>query len=204
VDTDVLVDSKIEDGRKIIAEMAKEGYPASVAFWLKPTSEGLWRLYISSPAIEDGKVGDAYVALYDCLQRVPNASVSMSHVKLLQDGRRIAQEAITIRDREPNRYLPIRLHGQYLGGMSIEEAYIYPPDRPMEVIAKGKEEVLRYLENESARRVGQPGQYLLARDERGELVAFVAGHAFIGSGALRVGNQSLVISDGILTGTLDD
>src|SRR4051794_24186789 len=124
--TDVLVDEKLEDGLKVVAEMAKEGYPASVAFWLKAAPDESWRLYLSSPAIEPGKVGNAFVTLYHCIERLPNSSVALSDVKLLYDGERIVKEAAAARDKGPRRYLPVRLRGGTLGTLAVDEAYIYP------------------------------------------------------------------------------
>lgn len=125
MDTELLVDNRIEDGQKLVAELVVAGFDVSVAFWVKTAEEGLWFLYIGSTSVEPSKIGDAYRTLYACLSKIPDPSVSISEVKLIQVSNPIAKDAIAARDRQPGR-LPVRFQGKRLGSLSIEEAYIYP------------------------------------------------------------------------------
>jgi len=68
----------------------------------------------------------------------------------------------------------------------------------MQIIAKGKEDVLAYLEHAAMSRAGKPGEYSLQRDDSGNLVAFIAGHSFTGTGAITLDGNRLVAVDGIL------
>jgi hypothetical protein len=68
----------------------------------------------------------------------------------------------------------------------------------MKIIAEGKEAVLAHLEQAAQTRVGKPGQYMLAQDDSGNLVAFIAGHSFIGAGTVSIGGDRLVVIDGIV------
>jgi hypothetical protein len=124
MDTELLVEEMIDDGRMLVAELIKEGFDVTVAFWVK-TDEGLWYLYIGSTSVESGRVGDAYIVAYDCLTRIPRPSISLSDIKLVPATNPIAQAATEIRDRYADR-TPTRYHGKQLGRMAIEEAYIYP------------------------------------------------------------------------------
>ena len=125
MDTELLVDNRIEDGQKLVAELVIAGFDVSVAFWVKTSEEGLWFLYIGSTSVEPSKIGDAYRTLYACLSRIPDPWVDMSEVKLIQASNPIAKDAMAARDRQPGR-LPVRFQGKRLGSLSIEEAYIYP------------------------------------------------------------------------------
>jgi hypothetical protein len=125
MDTELLVDNRIEDGQKLVAELVLAGFDVSVAFWVKTSEEGLWFLYIGSTSVEPSKVADAYRTLYACLSRIPDPWVSMSEVKLIQASNPIAKDALAARDRQPGRH-PVRFQGKRLGNLSIEEAYIYP------------------------------------------------------------------------------
>jgi hypothetical protein len=84
MDTELLVDSRIEDGQKLVAELVIAGFDVSVAFWAKTSEEGLWFLYIGSTSVEPSKIGDAYRTLYACLSRIPDPWVGMSEVMLIQ------------------------------------------------------------------------------------------------------------------------
>lgn len=125
MDTELLVDNRIEEGQKLVAELAIAGFEVSVAFWVKVADEGLWFLYVGSTSVEPSKIGDAYRTVYACLSKIPDSWVGMSEVKLIQADNPIAKDAIAIRDRQPGRML-VRLQGMRLGNLSIEDAYIYP------------------------------------------------------------------------------
>jgi hypothetical protein len=125
MDTELLVEDRIEDGRRLVAELIKEGFDVTVAFWVRTSEEGLWFLYVGSTSVESGKVGDAYITAYDCLARLPNSSISLSDIKLVPATNPIAKDAKEIRDRYAGR-VPTKYHGKQLGRMAIEEAYIYP------------------------------------------------------------------------------
>jgi hypothetical protein len=69
----------------------------------------------------------------------------------------------------------------------------------MNYIAQGKEAVLKHLEDEARQRSGgKEGQYLLAHDDYGNLVAFIAGHSFIGTGTIAFSGKNLTVSNGIV------
>ena len=97
----------------------------TAAFWVRTGEEGLWYLYISSDAIDPVKIGDAYGTVYASLYKLPDPWLSLSDLKLVPTANPIARAAIAIRDRYRGR-IPLRFHGNHLGALSIEEAYIYP------------------------------------------------------------------------------
>lgn len=68
----------------------------------------------------------------------------------------------------------------------------------MEWIEHGKEEVLSHLEKEAEAKSGATGQYALGRDEAGNMFAFIAGHMFVGNGIVQLGDNTIVVSSGIV------
>ncbi len=125
MDTELLVDDRIDDGRKLIAELVRDGFDVTAAFWIKTSEEGLWRLYIVSKAVDTAKIGQAYLPVYACLSRIPDPCISISDIKLVNSTNPIARDAIAVRDRYPGR-IPSRFQGKRLGDLAIDEAYIYP------------------------------------------------------------------------------
>jgi len=125
MDTELLVDNRIEDGRKLVTELVSAGFDVSVAFWVQTSEDGLWFLYIGSASVEASKIADAYRTVYTCLAKLPGPWVTISEVKLIQASNPIAKDAIAARDRQSGR-LPVRFQGKRLGNLSVEEAYIYP------------------------------------------------------------------------------
>jgi len=124
MDTELLVDERIEDGRKLLSALTAMAFDVTAAFWVRTSGEGLWFLYIASPTVR-GQVADAYRAVYSALSQLQTPSLTLSEIKLVEPTNPIAADAITIRDRYAAR-IPTRYNGKRLGGLEIEEAYIYP------------------------------------------------------------------------------
>ncbi len=132
MDTDVLVENKIADGESVIRQLIREQFGVEVAFWAKTSKEGLWQLWIASPAVDPGNLGEALRKVYAALTRIPGCPVSPSEIRLLSNTEPIAREAVALRDRYPSRE-PKPYHAMHLGKLAIEELYIYPRPFPWEV-----------------------------------------------------------------------
>lgn len=127
MDTQPLVEDLIGDGQRLVEQLVRDGFEVSAAFWVKTIEEGLWHLFIASPAVVAEKPGESYRKVYASLNKVSGSRVSPSDIKLVNDMNPIVQDAIEVRDREriPAR-TPTRYHGKWLGSFPINEAYIYP------------------------------------------------------------------------------
>ncbi len=68
----------------------------------------------------------------------------------------------------------------------------------MTTVAEGKEAVLAYLEQESQNVAGKPGVYSRVRDDSGNLVAFIAGHSFLGTGSYSLDGNRMLVVDGLV------
>lgn len=68
----------------------------------------------------------------------------------------------------------------------------------MTIIAEGKDAVLVHLEQEAQNIAGKPGGYLLVRDDSGNLVAFIAGRSFVGTGSYAIDGNRMVVIDGLV------
>jgi len=130
MDTDVLVENKIADGERLIGDLIREQFGVDVAFWVRTSAEGLWQLWIASPAVDPGDLGEALRRVYAALAKIPDGSVSPSEITLLTDTDPIARAAVALRDRYPSRD-PKPYHAQRLGRLAIEELWIYPRRFPM-------------------------------------------------------------------------
>jgi hypothetical protein len=126
MDTELLVEERIDGGQKLIDQLVRDGFDVRVAFWVKASEGGVWHLYIASPAVSPEKVVEAFRTVYASLSKLADPWVSHSEVKLLNGTDPAARAAVEIRDRLPGKS-PTRYHGKRLGNLTIEEAYIYPP-----------------------------------------------------------------------------
>jgi hypothetical protein len=121
---ELLAASQIEDGKRIIDQLVRDGFEVTVAFWVKTGEEGLWRLYIASPLVDDQRPGKAAPAFYDSLSKIPDSSVQFSEIRLVNAANPMARNAIALRDRHPAK-IPDRYQGKRLDDLSIDESFIY-------------------------------------------------------------------------------
>jgi hypothetical protein len=98
---ELLVDSRIEDGDRIVDQLIRDNFEVTVAFWVKSAEYAPWRLYIASPRVEAERSGQAYPALYASLSTIPNSSVQLSEIRLVNDADPIAQDVIDLRLQYP-------------------------------------------------------------------------------------------------------
>jgi hypothetical protein len=130
VDTELLVESQL-DGQRLVDQLVRDGFPVEAAFWVKNSSEGLWHLYVASPAVDPERIGQAYGVVNVSLSKLTSPWVSLTDVKLIRPDNPIARDVLDILRRSPGP-LPTRTRRPRLGAMEIEEAYIYPlPGGPM-------------------------------------------------------------------------
>jgi hypothetical protein len=132
MDTEVLVENRIIDGQKFIRELIRAGFDVTVAFWVRPSQSETWILYLASKSYLE-KARESAKMLYDCLNKVPNASLGgLSEIRIVPVSDPIAKAAMALRDRNQKR-TPARYEGQRLDGLEIEEAWIYPQPLPWPV-----------------------------------------------------------------------
>jgi hypothetical protein len=126
MDQATLVEMQIDDGKRLVSMLADRGFDVTAAFWAKPSEEGLWFLYIASKVVDDEGLPAAYRRLNTAVRSMPELWVSPFDIKLISVGNPIASDVKTVLSRS-SATIPIRYHGARLGGVSIDEAYLYPP-----------------------------------------------------------------------------
>jgi hypothetical protein len=130
MDTDVLVDYKYQDGRRLILHLMREQFGVPVAFWSRRSEESIWSLNLGTNALDSKELRDAYRVSYASLDLVPGCSITPSEINLLTRTDPVARDAIAIRDRypsvEPKQYRQMRL-----GSTHFEELLIYPRRFPL-------------------------------------------------------------------------
>src|SRR5713226_7113031 len=121
-----LVDRRIDDGQRLVQRLVQDNFDVTVAFWLKTSEEDWWHLYIASKVVDERGPAEAYRALLASLQQLPGTTVSLTDVKLIGVSNPITTDVLKIQHRYSGR-APIRFGGGYFGGITVEEALIYPP-----------------------------------------------------------------------------
>jgi hypothetical protein len=121
-----LVDRRIDDGQKLVLQLARDDFKVTAAFWLKPSEDNWWNLYIATKAVDENGPAMAYRALQKSQQQLIGTTISLVDVKLIGASNPITRDVLKIQ-RQYSGSAPIRFGGARLGNVSVEEALIYPP-----------------------------------------------------------------------------
>jgi hypothetical protein len=121
-----LVSDEIDAWAKFLSRLDQAGrLPVAAAFWLKKDEDSLWYLYVASEKIDGNSILEDYgevLRVAGELHGDPN--IDPLRVKLIGVDHPLAKGVIELQ----SRYTPgisFRFHGYELGGMGVEDAYIY-------------------------------------------------------------------------------
>ncbi len=125
MDQGPLVTEQIDAGARFVREFAKYT-PVQTAFWLKSTDDNQWFLYVAGDQIGDLGVRSAYEEVIRIAAKMPDSWLDPFQIKVMGTNKPVPKAVLQIQKQYPGS-LPTRYHGPPLGGLSIEEVYIYPP-----------------------------------------------------------------------------
>jgi hypothetical protein len=128
VDTNILVNDLIEEGRRIVDQLPQDGFAVTAAFWLKAAEDGEWYFYIVSPVAEPERLSGAYGRLHTLIRQMPQTLwIDPLEVKLIAPSNPIAKDVLAIHKSALGpKGRPVRWSGNQLGNVRVEEAYLYP------------------------------------------------------------------------------
>jgi len=129
MDPELLVESELNDGRKLIDHLVYDDFEVTVAFWARNAEEEQWQLYIASPCVDEKRLGLAYKKVFDSLNKLFDPWVTPLDIKLINDTNPIALDAIPLRLKSSST--PTRMQVKQLGTLSNLEIYIYPEDKSL-------------------------------------------------------------------------
>ena len=112
------------DGQSLIERLIQDNFDVTVAFWVKPNEESLWRLFIASPEVTEATFSVAYAKAYYALESLSLATITNLNISLLSDDVPIARSAIELRDRS-SKNKPHDFPASPSGPFAHKEIYIY-------------------------------------------------------------------------------
>jgi hypothetical protein len=124
--TESLVESDIEDGRKLLDELKSidSHFLVEAAFWLLRPEVLDWRLYIASPLVDQRGTSIAYTKIQGALRSLPRPlSISMQEISVVSPADRLAK--VIKKTRIPNGVKGVRFAKTRLDDTYIEDAYVY-------------------------------------------------------------------------------
>ena len=123
MDTNPLVTEEIDTGAELAARF-RQSVPVEAAFWINPSDDGRWALYIASPEFNNANYDRGYREILRLAQEMRTPYIDPFQVRLIGTDDPLAKAADEINRKFPGP-VPTRFRGTNFGGMSVEEVYIY-------------------------------------------------------------------------------
>ena len=159
MDQGPVVMPQIDAGARLVNEF--DAYKAVCApFWLKASDDREWSLYLVSDQIDDSNFDLAYEEVLRITGKIPDPWLYPFQVKVVGSDAPVAKDIIAIQQKYPGK-MATRFHGRQLGGVTVEEAYIYP--NPVPVAVRVPSAVLELEGNVSVRSRSCPSRPTLTQ-----------------------------------------
>lgn len=128
MDQNPLVNEYRDTGEAIARKCADAGIDVTAAFWVKPSEDGQWYLYLASRDVEDRGLGEAFRRVLAAIRQInpPPQIDTLGNLKLIGATNPITRDILSIQSRYPAS-LSTWYRGRQLGNMAIDEAYLYRP-----------------------------------------------------------------------------
>lgn len=120
-----VVEDRIDDGLRLIKQFKDDGGSILVAFWVKTAEDGLWRLYLTTEAVDRDGLAAAYKALHASFKKLADCRLDLFEVRLVGPRDSITRDVLALLERRPGR-LPAWFGPMTLGGIEVDDIYVYP------------------------------------------------------------------------------
>jgi hypothetical protein len=121
----LVIDESEKDAGTELIDRISVTWPVKLAFWLRPADSDQWFLYIAAEGIDDSNKDRGYKEVLRQVKELRTPYFDPFQVKLIRGDHPLAVAVMEVHKRYPES-LAINYNGRYLGGMSIEGAYLYP------------------------------------------------------------------------------
>src|SRR5438552_3759345 len=96
-----LVKPLLDDGLRLILQLAHDHFDVTAAFWLKAGEDNGRHLYIASKAVDDKGPAEAYRKVQASLAQLPGVGISLADIKLIGASNPITRDVLKVRKRYP-------------------------------------------------------------------------------------------------------
>lgn len=124
-----MIEKQWSAGGVFLRQLSEKGFPIAVAFWAKQPDSEFWYLFIASDRVESSGLREAYGEAMHEFPEEARSWLDLFSVKLIRANSPVARAVKEVRDRSgvPGAAQVMTHHGgPLLGGMAVEEVYIYP------------------------------------------------------------------------------
>lgn len=125
MDKTALEEKDIEEGKKLIAALDKQGLEIDAAMWFYSSDADGWRLLIASPLLERKGPKEAYTLMQSVLRRLsPPPRISLKDISVVSPSHPVIK-LLRMAIRTGPGISGIRFTRNVINSTLIEDAYIY-------------------------------------------------------------------------------
>ena len=129
MDQGPMVIEEIDAAARFLGEFEKR-IPVMAAFWLKASEDDSWYLYVASDEFNDKKLDVGYREVVRLAGEMRDPNFDQFRVKLISPDDPLAKAVLDLLRCFPGR-IARPIHRRNLGGVSVNEVYIYPTLTPV-------------------------------------------------------------------------
>ncbi len=123
--TSTLVDRDIDDGRKLVAMLDQTGIQVSVALWLFSAEDDVWRLVLSSAALDKDGPRKGYTKVLSAIQSLgTEVHIDLANITIMPESAGIIR-SLHKSAQTGRRAHDVRLGRTYIDGTPVDDAYVY-------------------------------------------------------------------------------
>jgi hypothetical protein len=119
-----LVETRVEAGKKLLAELDSSGFPVRSAFWNYSDESG-WKLVIASRHVRERGLREAYRLVNQALSELGDVDLTVSDVSLVKDDEPFVDLLASAVSTGPQALSQIRFTGNSVRGVFVQDALIY-------------------------------------------------------------------------------
>lgn len=125
MDTTILVDKDIEDGRKLVEALDRSMFDLVGALWFYFSGSRDWRLLLVSPSVDSAGPRSCYKVIQSVIEDMPrDFGISLSRISVLSPRDNIIR-LLKAAIRTDRGISAIRFTSNTINGVFIEDALVY-------------------------------------------------------------------------------
>jgi hypothetical protein len=125
VDRAAVVAYRIDDGRRLLDRLIRDGLEVSAAFWMYTNDNERWGLYIATESVITIGIKNSYMIVVLAQKSMPELRIDSFEVTLLEPTRPLAAAMIDRLSAVPAGS-DAWIEKVQLNGVYVEIAYVYP------------------------------------------------------------------------------
>lgn len=126
MDSSILVEKDISDGKKILEALDKTKIKPNAAMWYKDPDESDYRLVFASSFVDRNGPRNTYQEIVKAVKTIPiDERVPLEKITVVKHADPLIKNLKAFADTKPDTIGSIRIRNSVVNGVLIEDAFVY-------------------------------------------------------------------------------